>query len=65
MSESLTIVEMYDREELLEAKVMGWMKEHIKELQTMPREESDKKLKEAQERFRKEVFPDKVIIKAS
>jgi biotin synthase-like enzyme len=60
----LTQVELREKEEELEAKVMGWMAKHAKELQAMSREESDKKLKEAQERLRKEVFPNEVRIKA-
>ena len=59
----LTQVELREKEEKLEAKVIRWIKEHSKELQAMSREESDKKLKEAQERFRKEVFPKEVRIK--
>ena len=59
----LTQVELREKEEKLEAKVIRWIKEHSKELQAMSREESDKKLKEAQERFSKEVFPKEVRIK--
>ena len=60
----LTQVEMREKGEELEAKVMGWIAEHIKELQTMPREEAHRKIKEIENQFQREVFPNEVRIKA-
>ncbi len=60
----MTVIEMREKEEKLEAKVMSWVLEHIKELQSMPREEVHRKMKEIENQFQKEMFPQEVVIKA-
>ena len=60
----MTVIEMREKEEKLEAKVMSWVSEHIKELQSMPREEVHRKMKEIENQFQKEMFPQEVVIKA-